>query len=518
MFVIDKRTGFFARSLRYGARAAAFFLASFICPTGTVLATVTWSGGTNTVPAGTTLHDSSIVITGNGTNVVQGAAGPPPNASPGLLQLDANGTGLEITGSTLTLNSDASLPGKLALMGNLTSHASNITSFIISGGVAAVTGKIDSSGGTRIYTVESGTVPSNGADLSISAVITNSGVRKEGAGIMALSGNNTYTGGTTLIAGKLYINSATAIGSGPLTINGDGTSIDNTSGAPITLSNNNPINVFGNGFTFVGTNDLNLGTGLFVIDAAPTRTVSVTNASATLTIGGIIGDNGHNIGLVKDGAGTLLLTGHGIYGGGTAVNGGTMELSSTGQTGNGAVTVGAAGTLIDDGQVNGDVSVSGVLVGSGKITGSLTVNSSGIVDLNAETLTVNGAITNNGLFVLSNGAQLANMMSFTNNGVLDISTEGTFTPPNNFTNNGTIIDSSVIKNKTVSRTATTLSVTIDSYTGHTYQLQKSSTTPDGASFTTNVGPAQQGTTGTVLTFTDSSASGAKSFYRVAVDL
>ena len=39
MIVIHKRTGFFARSLRHGARVAAFFLASFICPTGTVFAT-----------------------------------------------------------------------------------------------------------------------------------------------------------------------------------------------------------------------------------------------------------------------------------------------------------------------------------------------------------------------------------------------------------------------------------------------------------------------------------------------
>src|SRR6202140_1814615 len=111
--MINKRKDFLARSPpQQRALAAVFLLASFICPTGTVFATITWSGGTNTVPAGTTLHDSSIVITG-GTNSVQGAAGPPSNANPGVLQLDANGTGLEITGATVTLNSDASQPGKL---------------------------------------------------------------------------------------------------------------------------------------------------------------------------------------------------------------------------------------------------------------------------------------------------------------------------------------------------------------------------------------------------------------------
>jgi fibronectin-binding autotransporter adhesin len=520
--MIDQRKTFLRRLVARQVMSAAFLLAGFICSTGTVFATITWSGGTNTVLAGTTLHDTSIVISGNGTNTVQGAAGPPSNANPGVLQLDSGGVdGLEITGSTLTLNSDASSPGKLALMGNLVSHAASVTSFIISGGVAAVPGKIDSSGGTRIYTVESGTVPGNGPDLSISATITNSGVRKEGPGILALSGNNTYTGGTSIgtlggpNAGKLYINSATAIGKGPLTISADGASIDNTSGAPITLSNNNPVNVFGNGLTFVGTNDLNLGTGLFVIDVAPSRTVSVTNASATLTIGGIIGDNGHNVALVKDGAGTLLLNGHGIYGGGTSVNGGVLDLASTAQTGAGAVSVGANGTLIADGKVNGNVSVSGILMGTGTIDGSLVINNGGLAEIINGTLTVNGAITNNGTFVLKHGAAVTSGSGFVNNATLDLITAGS--TPANLTNNGTIIDSSVVMAKTASRTGTTMTVTINSYTGHTYQLQKSTTTPDNTSFTTNVGSAQQGTTGMVLTFTDSSASGTQSFYRIAVD-
>src|SRR4051812_22872150 len=64
----------------------------------------TWSSGTNTVGADQTVHDSSIVITG-GTNTVQGASGPPSGTNAGLLTLDPAGTGLEMTGATLTLNS-----------------------------------------------------------------------------------------------------------------------------------------------------------------------------------------------------------------------------------------------------------------------------------------------------------------------------------------------------------------------------------------------------------------------------
>ena len=58
-------------------------------------------------------------------------------------------------------------------------------------------------------------------------------------------------------------------------------------------------------------------------------------------------------------------------------------------------------------------------------------------------------------------------------------------------------------------------VTIDGYTGHTYQLQRSSSLTDDVF--TNLGSSQSGTTGTVLTFTDSSPSPTQGFYRVQVD-
>ncbi len=76
-----------------------------------------------------------------------------------------------------------------------------------------------------------------------------------------------------------------------------------------------------------------------------------------------------------------------------------------------------------------------------------------------------------------------------------------------------LLDSSVVKTKTATRVGNTVTVTIDGYDGHTCQLQGSS---DLAG--TNFGGASAVQNGvTVLTFTDSSASGAKGFYRVIVD-
>jgi hypothetical protein len=147
----------------------------------------------------------------------------------------------------------------------------------------------------------------------------------------------------------------------------------------------------------------------------------------------------------------------------------------------------------------------------------LTVNLGGIVDLAGCAVTINGATTNNGLFILSNGASLAGSSpSFTNNGTLDLITAGTFTPPAGFVNHGVILDKSVVKIKTASRIGTSMTLTIDPYTGHAYQLQKSAT-PANAGFA-NIGPSQSGSTNTAaLIFTDSAATGSSGFYRIAVN-
>ncbi len=472
-------------------------------------ATITWSGGTNTVAPDVTLQDTDIVITG-GTNTVQGLAGPPAGTSAGgVLRLQTGGSGLQITGSGVTLNSDNTSAGVLLLQGNVVTSASSVSAFILNGGAATNFGMVDLGSATRLFTVASGTVPAPNPDLNVTAKVIDGGLEKAGAGIISLSGPNTYTGGTMLDAGSFDINSSTAIGTGFFTINGPNTTIDNTSGSPITLTNNNQFNLTNGDLTFTGSNDLNLGTGIMVMTNAD-RTINITNSSATLTVGGRIQDAGQDRGLTKAGPGTLVLGGNSLYTGPTNVSDGEVVLN--GSLGNTTVDVGVNGTLINNGTVNNNVTVDGVLAGAGTINGNLNVDNTGLVDVTGGTITVNGNIVNNGLFVLGGGGQIAGGGSFTNNSTLDLQTAGA--PPPNLTNNGTIIDASVIKTKSIVKSGQTVTVQIDSYTGHMYQLQKASS-PTFAS-PSNVGPAKPGSTGMTLALTDMGATGTSSFYRIVV--
>jgi autotransporter-associated beta strand protein len=165
------------------------------------------------------------------------------------------------------------------------------------------------------------TVGGNGS-ITISGVVgtTAGSLAKDGAGMLTLNGNNTYSGGTTLSVGTLNINNASAIGTGTLTISGG--ALDNTSGASITLTTNNAQSWNGD-FTFIGTNNLNLGTGAVTMNDSLIVTVNGGN----LTIGGAIAGSG--FGLTENGTGNLILSGNNTYTGTTTVSAGTLSLGAS---------------------------------------------------------------------------------------------------------------------------------------------------------------------------------------------
>jgi hypothetical protein len=176
---------------------------------------------------------------------------------------------------------------------------------------------------------------------------------------------------------------------------------------------------------------------------------------------------------------------------------------ATNYTFNGSGTLAVPGALVKNG--------TGTLtLGGGHSFGSVLVESGSLV-ITSGAFTATGSVTNNGTLRLTGGAALNVSGPFVNNSVLDLMT-GAQALPAGFINNGTVLDSSLVRVNAISKSGANISVSIVGYAGHSYQLEKADS-PAGS--WTPVGAVQPGA-GSVLTFTDSGATGGQKFYRVAV--
>ena len=403
-----------------------------------------------------------------------------------------------------------------------------------------------------------------------SVPISGSGVlTKDGSGDFYGNNASTYSGGTTLLAGTLHPANSLGNTSGPLTVNGGTAALGfstlqigplNGSGGLITPNTSS----FSSLFTLtVGTGDGNGSYAGSIQDSGPSfqslphwphqsglrhadATGSNTYTHGTQVSGGILQAkfpgslpnlgsvsiaNGAtiavNVGGANEWSGSNVdsLRGSASFSAGSALgidtSDGDFTYSSNiggslGLTKLGANTLTLLGTVSYTGPT---LVVAGTLLipHSASLNGLLTVNSGATFLATSGGVSFNGGISNIGTIRITHQAALSvpNGASFVNSGLLDIIT-GSFTPPPGFINNGIILDSSVVKAKKVTRAGGVVSVVVDGYTGHTYQLQRSSTSPASASFT-NLGNAQTGATGATLTFNHSSPDPARDFYRVQVD-
>ena len=182
-------------------------------------------------------------------------------------------------------------------------------------------------------------------------------------------------------------------------------------------------------------------------------------------------------GLIKTGNGVMVLAGSSNYSNATTISGGTLgiiggSLSTTGVTVSGSATLTLASGTITTGTVQ--IATGGFFYGYGAINGALLNQGTVTVD---GTLTVNGNFQNNGyLLVTGSGrlvANLSNNGTFVNNGTLDIMDSPQTVLPPGYVNNGTILNSSLVTVQQVARTVNNFSVTIQSYTNHIYQLERS---------------------------------------------
>ncbi len=216
-------------------------------------------------------------------------------------------------------------------------------------------------GGQNVFRVGDGTAAGATMTATIGAVLSGTGgLVKQDLGTLVVTGNNTYTGGTTINGGVLQALNNNALGA----VTG-GLSFDD--GTLRTTTN------------FVTGRDITINQGGATLE-------NVRNMLAS----GVISGPGA---LTKTGAGTLILSGINTYTGGTAINAGTISVSKDVSLGNAAGALSFNGGTLQN--QNAFTSARGVTLGIG----------GGTFDTLAD-LTLTGGIAGNGALKKIDGGAL----------------------------------------------------------------------------------------------------------------
>ncbi len=251
---------------------------------------------------------------------------------------------------------------------------------------------------------------------------------KSGSDELIVTGDNNYSGGTTISGGTLTVDHADSLGSGDIdnsgvlkvgegelenTLSGSG-SLVKTGTGELTLSGDNG---YSGGTTITGgtlTADHadSLGSG----DIANSGVLQVGEGELENTLSG-------SGSLVKTGTGELTLSGDNGYSGGTIISDGTLIADNADSLGTGAVA--NSGVLqVGEGELENTLSGSGSLVktGTGELTlsgdnsysGTTTITDGTLIAANVNALG-GGNIDNSGTLMLdANGAfELANVTTHT---------------------------------------------------------------------------------------------------------
>ncbi|EBP8881630.1 fibronectin-binding autotransporter adhesin ShdA [Salmonella enterica subsp. enterica] len=335
-----------------------------------------------------------------------------------------------------------------------------------------VTGDNNYSGGT---TISGGTLTADHADSLGTGAVANSGVLqvgegelentlsgsgslvKTGTGELTLSGDNSYSGGTTITGGTLTADHADSLGTGTIanssvlqvgegelenTLSGTG-SLVKTGTGELTLSGDN---TYSGGTTITG--------GTLTADHADSLGSGDIDNSGVLQVGeGELENTLSGAGsLVKTGTGELTLSGDNSYSGGTTISDGTLIADHADSLGTGAIA--NSGVLkVGEGELKNTLSGSGSLVKTG--TGELTLSGdntySGGTTISGGTLTADhadslgsGDIANSGVLQVGEG-ELKNTLSGSGSLVKTGTGELTLSGDNNtYSGDTTIADGTLI--------------------------------------------------------------------------
>jgi len=292
---------------------------------GSVTGAVNETGGTFTIGSGANLTangglyvSGGTLAAGNASSTITGSVNYTSGSSSsfqGVIAGSGKTLTLNTSAATLTLSGANTFTGQLSVQQGTLSIASinnasangvlgNSATAVILGNTGSQTGTLAYTGGnatsTKKFTMGTGgtgafDVTTAGTTLGLSGLIDGSGnLVKSGAGTLTVSGNNTYSGTTTVSAGTFFVDGNQAAATGAVDIQANATLGGNngTIGGSTTIEglatlspgkSSVSVLTFSNNLTFAGT------TSKVLIDVA---TGSKGTNYDSVAVGGILGYKG----------------------------------------------------------------------------------------------------------------------------------------------------------------------------------------------------------------------------------
>ncbi|PPC75908.1 hypothetical protein C4K68_18110, partial [Pokkaliibacter plantistimulans] len=334
------------------------------------------------------LASSSLITSGAGTVTLTGANN---TADTGL-------NTITVEGGTLSIAADTNLgTGLVTLNGGTLQNtaATTIDNDLVLG----------SAGGTITLTTLSATTTLSGQISGDGSLALNGASNGSSYSTLNISGDNSYTGVTTLSSGVFVANSSSALGDSSA---GTTVAIGSTLQIGGAYSISESLTLSGSGISSFGAlyyNTAAISTLSGAISLAADTTINSASGAGTLRLNGVISGSGS---LTKTGSGLMTLSGDNDYTGATIVSAGYLIAASNnalGATGSSSATTVASGatlrvssdvTIAENLTVSGSGSSSnGALQGTGgtaTIAGTVTLNSDIRVTVSSGNLVISGAV------------------------------------------------------------------------------------------------------------------------------
>jgi autotransporter-associated beta strand protein len=387
----------------------------------------------------------------------------------GTLALTGAANRLPITSAVVV--GDTSTTGKLVLGNTTAATNQTLASLASTGSGGSVVG-----GNTANSTLTLA-VPEFGS-FTFAGKIGGSGTNenritlvKLGIGELTLTGNNTYTGGTSLgsptINGAVIAEHNNAFGTGPITMTSNFSTL--LLGNGITISNDLTVGAQANnkylGLLSGATSATYAGN---IVNSEEVSTNFNLNASTngTFTVSGIISSGVATAGFEKLGAGTVVLTAANTYTGLTTVTEGRLLINNALALGTGPVTVNTGGTLdLTNVVLNKNLTLNGGTLaigggnGAGGFSGTINLTANSIIvasGSNFNSAEISAAISGAG-GITQNGSARA--------GATRLTGANTYTGPTVINNGALIVKSSLYGNDTSKWTPANITVASNAVLG-----------------------------------------------------